>query len=185
MTQPAISLAIRELEAEFGITLFTRFNNRLTLTEDGALFYKKADYILQYCKDMQFELNGSRIQQNPIHVGIPPVLSSFFFPGLIDAYRSKYPDALVSLEEYGSVRACDLVQEDKLDLALVIMELRMLPAFLLRGARHANCMTYFNLRTSVILPEAISDGGLAPTTDTSLFLTTYRGGSHLPSDIQY
>ncbi len=40
------------------------------------------------------------------------------------------------------------------------------------------------LRTSVILPEAISDGGLAPTTDTSLFLTTYRGGSHLPSDIR-
>ena len=39
------------------------------------------------------------------------------------------------------------------------------------------------LRTSVILSEAISDGGLAPTTDTSLFLTTYRGGSHLPSDI--
>ena len=30
------------------------------------------------------------------------------------------------------------------------------------------------LRTSVILPEAISDEGLAPTTDTSLFLTTYR-----------
>ena len=40
------------------------------------------------------------------------------------------------------------------------------------------------LRTSVILPEAISDGGLAPTTDTSLFLTTYRDGSHLPSDIR-
>ena len=41
------------------------------------------------------------------------------------------------------------------------------------------------LRTSVILPEAISDGGLAPTTDTNLFLTTYRGGSHLSSDISY
>ena len=40
VTQPAISLAIRELEAEFGITLFTRFNNRLTLTEDGAGFSK-------------------------------------------------------------------------------------------------------------------------------------------------
>ena len=33
------------------------------------------------------------------------------------------------------------------------------------------------LRTSAILPEAISaGGGLTPTTDTSLFLTTYRGG---------
>ena len=39
------------------------------------------------------------------------------------------------------------------------------------------------LRTSAILPGAISAGGLTPTTDTSLFLTTYRGGSHLPADI--
>ena len=31
------------------------------------------------------------------------------------------------------------------------------------------------LRTSAILPEAISAGGLTTTTDTSLFLTTYRG----------
>ena len=38
------------------------------------------------------------------------------------------------------------------------------------------------LRTSAILPEAISAGGLTPTTDTSLFLTTYRGGSHLPAE---
>ena len=37
------------------------------------------------------------------------------------------------------------------------------------------------LRTFAILPEAISAGGLTPTTDTSLFLTTYR--SHLPADI--
>ena len=41
----------------------------------------------------------------------------------------------------------------------------------------------FLLRTSAILPEAISDGGLTPTTDTDLLLATYRGGSHFTSDI--
>ena len=41
------------------------------------------------------------------------------------------------------------------------------------------------LRTSAILPEAISAGGLTPTTDTSLFLITYRCGSHLPTDILF
>ena len=36
------------------------------------------------------------------------------------------------------------------------------------------------LRTSVILPEAISDGDWLSPLDTSLFLTTYRGViSHL------
>ena len=37
------------------------------------------------------------------------------------------------------------------------------------------------LRTSVILPEAISDGDWLPPLILGLFLTTYRGGSHLPS----
>ena len=62
--------------------------------------------------------------------------------------------------------------------------------FLSRMLRHSCCEVrvmqlhdILQLRTSVILPEAISDGGLAPTTDTSLFLTTYRGKSHLPADI--
>ena len=55
-------------------------------------------------------------------------------------------------------------------------------AFLLRDARHAK-HDIFLLRISAILPEAISDGGLTPTIDTDLLLATYRGGSHLTSDI--
>ena len=55
-------------------------------------------------------------------------------------------------------------------------------AFLLRDARHAT-HDILLLRISAILPEAISDGGLTPTTDTDLLLATYRGGSHLTSDI--
>ena len=55
-------------------------------------------------------------------------------------------------------------------------------AFLLRDARHA-MHDILLLRISAILPEAISDGGLTPTTDTDLLLATYRGGSHFTSDI--
>ena len=53
---------------------------------------------------------------------------------------------------------------------------------MLRDARHA-MHDIFLLRISAILPEAISDGGLTPTTDTDLLLATYRGGSHFTSDI--
>ena len=56
-------------------------------------------------------------------------------------------------------------------------------AFLLRDARHA-MHDILLLRISAILPEAISAGGLTPTTDTDLLLATYRGGSHLTSDIK-
>lgn len=123
VTQPAISLAIKELESEFGITLFTRLNNKLTLTNDGAQFYEKAVYILQYCNDLQLELSNNGKQQHSLKIGIPPVLSSIFFPGMLDSYMSEYPESSLSLEEYGSVRACNMIMEDKLDIALVNMEM--------------------------------------------------------------
>ena len=51
------------------------------------------------------------------------MLSTVFFPELLTAFHQDYPEIAVVLEEYGSVRACNLVQEDKLDLALVNMEM--------------------------------------------------------------
>ena len=63
-----------------------------------------------------------------------------------------------------------------------IQKFKNASAFLLRDARHA-MHDIFLLRISAILPEAISDGGLTPTTDTNLLLATYRGGSHFTSDI--
>lgn len=50
------------------------------------------------------------------------MLSTVFFPELLTAFHQDHPEIAVVLEEYGSVRACDLVQNDTLDLALVNME---------------------------------------------------------------
>ena len=58
----------------------------------------------------------------PLRIGIPPMLSTVFFPELLIAFHDQYPEIAVVLEEYGSVRACNLVQDDTLDLALVNME---------------------------------------------------------------
>ena len=69
------------------------------------------------------------------------------------------------------------------DFAL-LLPFKNASAFLLRDARHAK-HDIFLLRISAILPEAISDGGLTPTTDTDLLLATYRGGSHFTSDINW
>ena len=43
VTQPAISSAIRELEKEFSINLFTRSKNHLTLTTEGS-FLSESQY---------------------------------------------------------------------------------------------------------------------------------------------
>ena len=121
VTQPAISNAIRELEKEFSITLFNRYKNHLSLTMEGEMFYQKAQYLLgEYNETLdQFYDLGQNV--STVKVGIPPLLSTIFFPDLLTDFKEKYPDIPFELFEYGSIKAANLVHEGILDLALVNM----------------------------------------------------------------
>ncbi len=121
VTQPAISNAIRELEREFSVCLFTRSKNHLTLTKEGELFYQKANALLQTIEQTSSQLYDIGRQTVPVRIGIPPLLSTIFFPELLIEFNRKYPDIPVELFEYGSIRAAALVNDDVLDLSFVNM----------------------------------------------------------------
>ena len=123
VTQPTISIAIRDLEKEFAISLFTYTKNRLELTTEGEEFYRKASYILQYAEDMQSQFSDETRFRPTVRLGIPPMLGSVFFPELMDRFHEEYPEIYLELSEYGSVRACNLVQDEQLDVGLVNMEM--------------------------------------------------------------
>lgn len=121
VTQPAISSAIRELEKEFSVNLFTRTKNHMTLTREGEIFYQKVSRLLDTVSQTSSELYDLGRQVAPIRIGIPPLLSTLFFPEMLIRFREMYPDIPVELSEYGSIRAANLVLDDTLDLALVNM----------------------------------------------------------------
>ena len=77
---------------------------------------------MQYCDELQADCSSTLRVRPPVHIGIPPMLSTVFFPELLEAFQAEHPEIPVVLEEYGSVRACSLVQDDTLDFALVNME---------------------------------------------------------------
>ena len=121
VTQPAISNAIRELEKEFSISLFSRSKNHISLTKEGEIFYQKAQKLLDTISQTSSELYDLGKQVTPIRIGIPPLLSTIFFPEMLIDFQKLYPSIPVELLEYGSIRAADLVAKDELDLALVNM----------------------------------------------------------------
>ena len=45
------------------------------------------------------------------------------------AFHEKHPNIFLELEEYGSARACDLIQDERLDVALVNMEMHNIDKF--------------------------------------------------------
>lgn len=129
VTQPAVSLAIRELEKEFSITLFTYTNNRLELTVEGEQLFERATALLEASDELQLQFQDASRRKPTVRLGTPPNLSAVFFPELLDAFHAEHQEIYLELAEYGSVRACDMVQNEQLDLGLVNMELYAVDKF--------------------------------------------------------
>lgn len=123
VSQPAVSGAIRELEKEFSVTLFSRIRNKLCLTEEGRRFYERAEQLLEDVDQARIELSDLGSAKPLVKVGIPPLWGSTFFPDLPRDFHEKYPDTRLTFYEYGSARAAALVHDDELDVALVNMSL--------------------------------------------------------------
>ena len=122
VTQPSISNAIKSLEEEFGVNLFFRNNNKLTLTPEGELFYKSADELLAHADSVASEFHELRKKITPIRIGIPPMLGTIYLPELYLSLKETFPEVDFRLFEFGSIKACDLVLEEKLDVAIVNAE---------------------------------------------------------------
>ena len=122
VTQPSVSNAIKSLEEEFGVNLFYRHNNKLTLTPEGEKFYKSAEELLAHADAVTSEFYELRKQVTPIRIGIPPMLGTIYLPDMYLSLREEFPEVDFRLYEYGSIKACELVLDEKLDLAIVNAE---------------------------------------------------------------
>ena len=89
VTQPAISSAIRELEKEFSINLFTRSKNHLTLTTEGEAFYQKASTLLATIHETESELYDLGHQVTPDRN--PAIIKHTLFPGDASSLSSGTP----------------------------------------------------------------------------------------------
>ena len=118
VTQPSVSNAIKALEEEFGINLFYRNNNKLTLTPEGEKFYQSAEELLAHADAVRSELHELRKQITPIRIGIPPMLGTIYLPDMYLSLKEEFPDVDLRLYEYGSIKACELVLEEKLEAFL-------------------------------------------------------------------
>ena len=98
MAQPALSLTIRELEAELGIRLFDRTTRRVELTAAGADFTYSARKLID---DFELVMRNARElterKRGRIVIAAPPLLAAMILPGAIADYKSTFPGIDVRL----------------------------------------------------------------------------------------
>ncbi len=118
MTQPAVSLAISELESYYGVRLFDRISRRLYLSEAGRRFREYSRSISLTFDDMEktvreWEKNGV------IRVGASISIGSMLLPEYVAQFRNLHPDTTVRVKVDRSDRLERATLQNELDFALM------------------------------------------------------------------
>ena len=123
ISQPALSLQIRQLETLLGARLFERDRRRVLLTPAG-------EQLLPHLKGALLAIDhvveAARAQRDPLagtlRLGVIPTVAPYVLPGVVGPLRKRYPELRLLLREDRTARLVERVQEGKLDLALLALE---------------------------------------------------------------
>ncbi len=119
ISQPSISSAIKELETEFGVTLFKRLKKGFTLTEEGEVLHKHAQELLQNVERISLVMSNLGKERRDIRIGIPPMTGISQLPKLYRGFREIYPNIVLSTHEFGAKNLLASLKDETLDLAII------------------------------------------------------------------
>lgn len=118
VSQPTISIAIKEFEKETGLNLFRRIGKRLLLTDDGHIVWQKVVPFLANLDLLDKEIKDLSFNKHHIRLAVPPQIGVFILPLLFNEFKVLHPEIDLEIVETGGIDALSMLEADELDLSL-------------------------------------------------------------------
>ena len=119
MTQPAVSMQIRQLEEQAGMPLFDQIGKKIHLTDAGRALYRHAQAILGKVTEAQQELEEMRgVRRGQLDITIAST-ANYFAPKLIAAFCQRHPEVKVTLDVSNREHILARLADSEKDLAIM------------------------------------------------------------------
>lgn len=119
LSQPALTVQIRQLEEATGVRLFDRSTRSVMLTPIGRELAPKLERVLREIdavmvntKELASHLKGT------VTIGALPSISSRLIPSTIAEFQKRYPGIVVRLRDVLAYRNVRLVKEEEVDFGI-------------------------------------------------------------------
>lgn len=118
VSQPALSAGISKLEQELGVSLFNRDRRAIHLTSHGQRLATRARQVLDVCSTARAEMRANDPRET-VTLGVMPSVPIEKISAIARACRIAFPDVSFDFREGHSVELHELLEKERLDLALV------------------------------------------------------------------
>lgn len=122
VTQPALSMQIRELEQELEVELVERRAGAIVLTEIGQEVARRGERVLAATRDLvDFARHRGRILSGGLKLGVIPSLAPYVLPKLLPVLQARYPELRIELRETQTRMLVEELLGGDLDLILLAL----------------------------------------------------------------
>ena len=120
VSQPALSLHVRNMEADLGTTLLFRTPRGVEPTEAGMILLRHARIVMDQVTVATEEIRGH--QNDPageVRLGVPGTIAEILAVPLIKAVHLRYPRIKLRIAEAMSGFILDWIRDERIDLAIL------------------------------------------------------------------
>jgi DNA-binding transcriptional LysR family regulator len=118
ISQPAVSLAIKELEDYYGITLFDRLTRQIQITSDGKRLLDYAIHLVNLFDDMEHALKDPDAV-GELRIGSSLTIGACLLPGYTHILKDMYPKVKQHVTIDNSDNIVKAVINGRIDVGLV------------------------------------------------------------------
>lgn len=124
ISQPALSMQIKELEQELGMTLFERGGRQVHLTAQGEEVAAHVQRILAAVDELGTMAHaGTDGQLQRLRIGVIPTVAPYLLPRLIPSLTARFPGLDLRVRETLTATLIDELIQGRLDAAIVALPL--------------------------------------------------------------
>lgn len=120
VTQPTLTMMVRKLEDELGVTIFQRGSQPTRPTADGDALIAQARVVLREAgqlKELVTELHTGTA--GTYRLGIIPTLAPYLLPLFLARFANEHPQARLVIDERQTTSILDALRKGQLDVGIL------------------------------------------------------------------
>lgn len=119
LSQPALSITIKNLEEAIGGPLFARSTRSVTLTPEGEEFLPVVQRLLSdWDSSLEDVHNLFSLRRGRLNIASMPTFASSLLPAVLAIFHQRYPDINVSVHDVIAESVVEMVRDGRVELGI-------------------------------------------------------------------
>ncbi|HHH37985.1 MAG TPA: hydrogen peroxide-inducible genes activator [Sedimenticola sp.] len=120
ISQPTLSVAVKKLEDELGVSLFERGQGEVSVTPAGERIIAQAQRVLEQAEAIKAMARQSQDQlAGPLRVAAIYTIGPYLFPGLVPALAERAPEMPLVIQENYTAVLSEQLKRGELDVIII------------------------------------------------------------------